>query len=175
MKRLLRILQDDQAFLRGIDQGERLLAKALSLILALVVVVASIHLLQLVWSDLLNTETTWLGDELTRVLGDVLNVLIALEVLQNLTAYLRRKVIQIELVLVTALTAVARKVIVLPPGSEDKPLLLAGLGLVVLSLAAAYWLVRQPVAISSSSQGTGRAKRFLGKDRFPRPDDADAD
>ncbi|MGB7564250.1 MAG: phosphate-starvation-inducible PsiE family protein [Prochlorococcaceae cyanobacterium] len=175
MKRLLRALRDDQIFLHAIDRGERLLAKGLSLILGVVVVVSTLHLLQLVWTDLLNSETTWLGDELTRVLGDVLNVLIALEVLQNLTAYLRRKVVQIELVLVTALTAVARKVIVLPPGSEDKPLLLAGLGLVVLSLAAAYWLVRQPVAIRSSSQGTGRAKRFLGRDRFPRPDDDGGD
>ena len=48
------------------------------------------------------------------ILGDLLTVLIALEVLQNITSYLRRHVVQIELVLVTALTAVARKVIVLP-------------------------------------------------------------
>ncbi|MCP9848457.1 phosphate-starvation-inducible PsiE family protein [Cyanobium sp. Morenito 9A2] len=168
------MLWDDQAFLRAIDRGERLLAKGLSLILALVVVVASFQLLQQVWSDFLNSETTWLGDELTRVLGDVLNVLIALEVLQNLTAYLRRKVVQIELVLVTALTAVARKVIVLPPGAEDKPLLLAGLGLVVLALAAAYWLVRQPTVRSSFPQ-RGRARGFLGRDRSPRPDDDGGD
>jgi uncharacterized membrane protein (DUF373 family) len=174
MKRLLRLLVDDQAFLRGIDRGERLLAKALSLILALVVVVASFHLLQLVWRDLLDPSSTWLGDELTQVLGDVLNVLIALEVLQNLTAYLRRKVVQIELVLVTALTAVARKVIVLPPGSESKPVLLAGLGVVVLSLAAAYWLVRQPVVRPQESR-TGRARGFLGPGRSLRPDGDDRD
>lgn len=169
MKWLLRSLLDDEAFLRGIDRGERLLSKALSLILALVVVVASFQLLQLVWNDFHDRQTTWLGDGLTRVLGDVLNVLIALEVLQNLTAYLRRKVVQIELVLVTALTAVARKVIVLPPGAEDKPLLLAGLGVVVLALAAAYWLVRRP-QLRSSPPGTGRARGFLGRDRSDRPD-----
>ena len=43
-----------------------------------------------------------LGDDLIKVLGD-LTVLIALEVLQNITSYLRRHVVQIELVLVTAL------------------------------------------------------------------------
>jgi len=174
MTRLLRVLMDDQAFLRGIDRGERLLAKALSLILALVVLVASFHLLQLVLRDLSDPSTTWLGDELTRVLGDVLNVLIALEVLQNLTAYLRRKVVQIELVLVTALTAVARKVIVLPPGAENKPVLLAGLGVVVLALAAAYWLVRQPVVRPQESR-TGRARGFLGPGRSPRPDGDDGE
>ena len=70
-------------------------------------------------------------------------ILIALEVLQNLTAYLREHAVQIELVLVTALTAVARKVIVIPPGVQKNPADLIGLGVAVLALAAAYWLVRQ--------------------------------
>jgi uncharacterized membrane protein (DUF373 family) len=50
-------------------------------------------------------------------------------------------VVQIELVLLTALTAVARKVIVLPPGAENKPALMAGFGVVVVGIAVAYWLV----------------------------------
>ena len=60
-----------------------------------------------------------------------------------MTAYLRDQVVQIELVLLTAMTAVARKVIVLPPGTESKPQLMAGFGLIVLGLAAAYWLVKR--------------------------------
>jgi uncharacterized membrane protein (DUF373 family) len=101
---------------------------------------------------------------LIRVLGDLLNILIAVEVLQNITSYLRRNVVQIELVLITAMTAVARKVIVLPPGSEAKPQLLAGLGVAVLALAAAYWLVcriNRPEALSR----TAPARRFLDRDR----------
>ena len=71
----------------------------------------------------------------------MLSLLIALEVLQNITSYLRKQVIQIELVLLTAITAVSRKVIVLPHGAEAKPQLLAGLGVAVLALTASYWLV----------------------------------
>jgi uncharacterized membrane protein (DUF373 family) len=56
---------------------------------------------------------------------------------------MREHVVQIELVLVTALTAVARKVIVMPPGVQKNPADLIGLGVAVLSLAGAYWLVRQ--------------------------------
>ena len=51
--------------------------------------------------------------------------------------------VQIEMVLLTALTAVARKVIVLPPGTENKAPLMAGFGLIVVGLAVAYWLVRK--------------------------------
>jgi uncharacterized membrane protein (DUF373 family) len=60
-----------------------------------------------------------------------------LEVLQNLTAYLRDQLVQIELVLLTAMTAVARKAILLPPGTESKPQLLAGFEVIVVGLAAA--------------------------------------
>jgi len=76
-----------------------------------------------------------------KLLDRLLLIFIAFEVMQNITAYLRDQVVQIELVLLTALTAVARKVIVLPPGTEGKPQLMAGFGVIVVGLAAAYWLV----------------------------------
>ena len=133
---------DDSRYLALIDGAERWIAKVLGLVLLVVMLVAAAQLVwQVAWA-IANPATPWLGDKLTRVLGDLLNILIAVEVLQNITSYLRRHVVQIELVLITAMTAVARKVIVLPPGAESKPQLLAGLGVAVLALAAAYWLVR---------------------------------
>ncbi len=132
----------DLAVLHAVDRGERLLARMLSLMLLLVLAVAALQLLWQLGLDLINTNHTWLGDSLILLLGDLLNLLIGLEVLQNITAYLRRGVVQIDLVLLTAITAVGRKVIVLPPGAENKPQLLMGLGVAVACLAAAYWLVR---------------------------------
>ena len=88
-------------------------------------------------------QTNWFDGGLIKLLDRLLLILIALEVLQNVTAYLRDHVVQIELVLLTALTAVARKVIVLPPGTENKPQLMAGFGLIIVGVAAAYWLVRK--------------------------------
>lgn len=132
------------AFLRLVDRGEREVARMLTLITAVVIASALIQLVISLGSKLLTgSEATWLGDDLIKVLGDLLTVLIALEVLENITSYLRRHVVQIELVLVTALTAVARKVIVLPSGAENKPQLLVGLGIAVVSLSAAYWLVKR--------------------------------
>ena len=98
------------------------------------------------------------------MLGDLLTLLIALEVLQNITSYLRHHVVQIELVLLTAMTAVARKVIVLPPGAENKPELLGGLGIAVLALAAAFWLVRS-LNIRKPPSRTGPAIRNPELDR----------
>ena len=135
-------LFDDVAYLRLVDRSEQQLAKVLGVVLLVVMAAASFQLIWMVAWSLTNPNTPWLERQLMVVLGDLLNLLIAVEVLQNITSYLRRHVVQIELVLLTAMTAVARKVIVLPAGAESKPQLLAGLGIAVLSLAAAFWLVR---------------------------------
>jgi uncharacterized membrane protein (DUF373 family) len=86
-------------------------------------------------------QFNWFDGGLIKLLDRLLLIFIALEVLQNVTAYLRDQVVQIELVLLTALTAVARKVIVLPPGTENKAQLMFGFGAIVVGIAAAYWLV----------------------------------
>jgi uncharacterized membrane protein (DUF373 family) len=146
--RPLRRLASDALFLRFTDHAEKVLAKLLAALLILVMVVATLQLASSVIGDMINPSTEWEGDQLFFVLGDLLNLLIALEVLQNITSYLRKGVVQIELVLLTAITAVARKVIVLPPDAESKPQLLIGLGVAVVCLAGAYWLVRSsPVAV----------------------------
>ena len=135
-------LFDDKQFLSAIHSYERQLAKLLALLLAAVVGLAALELLVETGAGLLQRETNWFDGSLIKLLDRLLLIFIALEVLQNVTAYLRDQVVQIELVLLTALTAVARKVIVLPPGTENKPALMAGFGVIVVGLAAAYWLVR---------------------------------
>ncbi len=170
LSRRVRRLLDDANYLYLIDRTEQQLAKLLGVVLVVVMVAATIQLISQVTVALLVPGTPWLGDKLNKVLGDLLNLLIALEVLQNITSYLRRHVVQIELVLLTAMTAVARKVIVLPAGAESKPQLLAGLGIAVLALAAAFWLVRS-LTMQKPPARTGPAIRIQGRDRSSRPDD----
>lgn len=135
-------LFDDKQFLNAIHGYERQLAKLLAVLLAVVVGFAALELVVETAISLVQRETNWFDGSLIKLLDRLLLIFIALEVLQNVTAYLRDQVVQIELVLLTALTAVARKVIVLPPGTENKPALMAGFGVIVVGLAAAYWLVR---------------------------------
>ena len=133
----------DKRFLEAIHGYERHLAKLLAFVLAVVIGCAAVELLVETAVKLLQWQTNWFEGGLIKLLDRLLMIFIALEVLQNVTAYLRDQVVQIELVLLTALTAVARKVIVLPPGTENKPQLMAGFGLIVVGIALAYWLVRQ--------------------------------
>lgn len=161
LQRLRRVL-DDANYLYVIDRSEQQLAKLLGVVLVVVMAAATVQLVVEVVLALTVEGTPWLDAKLNKVLGDLLNLLIALEVLQNITSYLRRHVVQIELVLLTAMTAVARKVIVLPPGAENKPQLLAGLGVAVLALAGAYWLVRS-LTLKKPPARTGPAIRIRGR------------
>jgi len=163
MRRLQGIFKDT-IFLHLIDRGERLVAKLLAVILFLVLAVAALKFSFEVVLQVLDPGVRWVGEGLIAVLGDLLNLLIAIEVLQNITSYLRRHVVQIELVLLTAITAVARKVIVLPQNVENKPILVVALGVAVLCLAAAFWMVRQANELEVSGQDgvarTGPARSF---------------
>ncbi|MED5164678.1 MAG: phosphate-starvation-inducible PsiE family protein, partial [Cyanobacteriota bacterium] len=70
----------------------------LTVITVVVIIAALIQLIVNVGNELFaDSQQSWLGDDLIKVLGDLLTVLIALEVLQNVTSYLRRHVVQIEL------------------------------------------------------------------------------
>jgi uncharacterized membrane protein (DUF373 family) len=133
----------DKDFLAVIHSYERQLAKLLALLLAIVIGFAVIELVVEACIKIARFETNWFEGGLIQLLDRLLMIFIALEVLQNVTAYLRDQVVQIELVLLTAMTAVARKVIVLPPGTESKPQLMAGFGVIVVGIAAAYWLVKR--------------------------------
>jgi uncharacterized membrane protein (DUF373 family) len=145
-------LFDDKRFLAAMHGYERQLAKLLALLLAVVVGFAAIELVLQSGVKIVQWQTDWFDGGLIKLLDRLLLIFIALEVLQNVTAYLRDQVVQIELVLLTALTAVARKVIVLPPSSDDKAPLMAGFGLILVGLGVAYWLVRR------AGQEANRAK-----------------
>jgi uncharacterized membrane protein (DUF373 family) len=137
----------DKRFLDWIHGYERQLAKLLAILLAVVLGFATVFLLLDTGANIISLKVNWFDGGLIKLLDRLLLIFIALEVLQNVTAYLRDQVVQIELVLLTALTAVARKVIVLPPGTDSKPQLMVGFGVISVGLAIAYWLVRNARAI----------------------------
>lgn len=74
--------------------------------------------------------------------GAFIAVMIAIEIFENLTIYLRQNVIEVELVMATALMAIARKVIVLDYQELSAEYVWATAG-VVLAMSIGYWLVKR--------------------------------
>lgn len=79
-----------------------------------VILVAILNLGAFILSSLfLQSSDDAFSKTLFKIFGMFLNILIALEILQNLTAYLKKPMIQGEIIIIIFLIAVARKVIIL--------------------------------------------------------------
>lgn len=74
--------------------------------------------------------------------GAILVVLIAIEIFFNITLYLREDIIHVNLVIATALMAIARKVIVFDYKELSPPYIMATAA-VVLALGVTYWLITE--------------------------------
>ena len=79
-------------------------------------------------------------ESLIATLGDFLAVLIAIEIFLNIIFYLKKDAIHVPLVLSIALTAVARKVIILDYASVA-PLYIFATASVIIAVGITFWLV----------------------------------
>lgn len=132
----------DENFLYILHNIERVVSKVLSVAMVLVLLVAVFDLGVFLFQELFSVPFGRFGTTLIEIFGLFLNILIALEILENITAYLRKQVIQVELVIVTSLIAVARKIIILD-FSKTTGVELIGLAIAILSLSISYWIIRQ--------------------------------
>ena len=140
--KLFNFFQDDKLFQEVLSRFQRALAKVLATGMVIVIIAATIQFISVIILEISPARSPLIGQELERVLADVLGLLITIEVLENITAYLKDHKIQVELVLSTAITAMARKIIVLPADVSSKPLIVASLGVGTLALCASYWLIK---------------------------------
>lgn len=149
LKRFFRHIREafkDENFLHHLEQVETFVSKFLSLAMVLVIFVSiydfSIFLVRdFLIPELFSSDISKFSTSLFAIFGLFLNILIALEILENITAYLKKHVIQVELVIVTSLIAVARKIIILDLEKKDAMDLIA-LAIAIFALSASYWLIR---------------------------------
>jgi uncharacterized membrane protein (DUF373 family) len=134
-------LAQDEKFIHLIENFEVLVSKVLSLAMLVVIIVTIFDLVVYLINELFTSPYGRFNQTLFTIFGLFLNILIALEILENITAYLRKHVVQVELVIVTSLIAVSRKIIILDLGKVTGVDII-GLGVAVLSLSISYWIIR---------------------------------
>lgn len=156
VKRLSAEFNDNELFLYRLDQFVQVVAKLLSIGILVVIVMSLYEVGYYMFVEVTHqlfaapvpvpvddpAQIKKFGRTLFTIFGLFLNVLIAIELLENVTAYVRKHVFQIELVIATSLIAVARKIIILDL-EKTAGLDLAALAATILSLSAAYWVVKQ--------------------------------
>lgn len=110
--------------------------------MVIVVLVSVFDLGIFLFQELVSEPRGFFSTTLIEIFGLFLSVLVALEVLENITAYLKKHVVQVELVVATSLTAVARKIIIFD-FSKSSWLELIALAVAIFTLSVSYWLVRR--------------------------------
>ena len=87
-------------------------------------------------------------DELFRIFGFVFLILIGFELMETVEMYFKENVIHAEVVLLVAVIAVSRKVILLDLEKYD-PLAIIGLGIIILALGGCYYLIKLSYRVES--------------------------
>lgn len=125
------------------ERFEQFIVLALMAFMMIAVFVSTIEVGVILWQQLM-AEPKMLLDvkEIMEVFGIILMVIIGLELLETIKAYLDKRVIHVEVVLLVALVAVARKIIILDYKDID-PKMLYAVATLVIALSAGFFIVRR--------------------------------
>ena len=126
-----------------LEKFERIITRILLVLMACVVLLATIELAWILVKDVLAPPVFLLEiHELLELFGLFLLVLIVIELLHSVKTYIVRREFHLETVLTVAMIAVARKIIVLEPKELPEGTLL-GIAALVVALALGYYVMRR--------------------------------
>jgi uncharacterized membrane protein (DUF373 family) len=126
-----------------LTKAQKLIAFTLGILLIVVVALSTVHLGVLIAQEIWKTPRFLIPVQgLLEIFSFFLLILIGLELLETLKAYLKKDVVHVRLVLEVALIAIARKIIVLEPGSVAASTMF-GVAALIFALAVAFYLERQ--------------------------------
>jgi uncharacterized membrane protein (DUF373 family) len=118
---------------------EKAITVTLVVLMAVVVLLATIELGWIIVQDIITPPVFLLEiSELLDIFGLFLLVLIGVELLETIKAYLKENVVHFEVVLTVAMIAIARKVITLDV-KELPSMSLVGIAAIIVALAAAKY------------------------------------
>lgn len=128
---------------------ERTIVLTLMVLMMLVVLATTVELAVVFVKQLLKHPIFLLDlEHILQIFGAFMMVLIGLELLESIKAYLKEDRAHAEVVFLVALVAIARKVIILDYNTIA-PEMLYGIAAVIVALGVGYFLVRRALQIQT--------------------------
>lgn len=161
---LLQETREQWPLMNHYERFEHVVAFILSVVIALVIVLALLQLLTRVVPLLLTGAIDPLDHEVFQGLfGMIMTLLIALEFKHSIirVAMRRESIVQVKTVVLIALLALSRKFIVLDSKVTEAPTI-AALALATLVLGIVYWMLRERDDRLSKDRGTGPGDELGG-------------
>jgi len=122
---------------------EKAVTTTLVVLMAIVVLLATVELGWIIVKDIITPPVLLLEiEELLDIFGLFLLVLIGVELLETIKAYLKDNVVHFDVVLTVAMIAITRKVIILDV-KELPSMTLVGIAAIIVALAAAKYFFRK--------------------------------
>jgi uncharacterized membrane protein (DUF373 family) len=133
----------NDTMIKLLEKFEHYILDALILMLAFVVLVSTIELGWIIIKDLIQPPKYFLEiADLKEIFGFFLMVLIGIELLETMKAYIVEKVIHVAIILEVAIIAIARKIIILDFEKYDG-LTIIGTASLIASVAIAFLFVKR--------------------------------
>lgn len=129
-------------------QFEKSIILVLLGLMAIVITLSTYDLAMLIVREVLNGFRVGSGvflfgeHDLLQIFSLFMLVLIGVELFETVKFYLDKHIISAEIILMVALTAVSRKVIILDYKESDA-LMIIGIALVILALSLGYYLIKK--------------------------------
>jgi uncharacterized membrane protein (DUF373 family) len=137
----------EKAMTKWLRTFEHMIIRSLIYMMALIILISTVELGYLLVKDIVSPPVIFLEiDELLELFGFFLLIIIGIELLETIKAYLQDKVIHSEIVLEVALIAIARKVIILDLKEYDSVVIL-GIAALIITISVSYYIVRRKLRV----------------------------
>ncbi len=114
----------------------------LLVIISILLIIAILDVAMQLYNGIIeNTLSVFIQTQFSQLIGLFLTILIGVELLEAVKAFLKEEIVHVEIVVLVAIIAISRKVIVWEISAIGHMDLIA-LALMLLSLAATYWVIK---------------------------------
>jgi uncharacterized membrane protein (DUF373 family) len=136
-------MRNGEGMIKKLELFERYIVMGLAALMVMTIAISTFELAWTLFKDLLTPPRFWLEiEELLDIFGLFLLVLLGIELLETLKAYLVEDIVHVEVVMIVAIIAIARKVIILDLQEYDG-MKLIGLATILITLAFGYKILKQ--------------------------------
>ena len=130
---------------KGVERTEHAVVLALLVMMLIAVALSTVELGFILAKQLWTPPRMLLNfDNMLEVFGFFLMVLLGLELLETIKAYLAENTLHVEVVMLVAIVAISRKIILLDY-EKWTPGMVAAVAGVILALSTGYWMVKKAI------------------------------
>lgn len=135
-----------------IEKFEKYITLILILLMITIVTLSVADLVRVLIKDILSPPLLLLDvDELLNSFGMFLMIMIGIELIETLKAYSHKREVRAEVIILVAVIALARKVVILDLKIID-PISLLALAAIIIALAICYYLIKRTHKVEDENE-----------------------